>query len=341
QLNMGFMLCRGLENIPFGKMKSNNVTLDTTCEHHPSPAGSEIIDVWWLLDDGGLSLLVPHILSVDRFWKKWSELSAREEEEEEEEKEKKGDGEQLEDKDNEIKPRKGKNNKAPKRLKHIIRLFLVADANIGKEAPKTEDSETKHASVLTFPFYHRKPEKNNLEAVVSTLTPRSAQVHIEEVSRITSQGLVDQETLRNVEDATGLRRRGKGEGLFLNLWRAELESLLRKFRLNINGPYPVKSNRREPTKETLETFCQLTGYDMAESKKWNNTQLKRWLRVSEMIRTYSHEQKCVFVTAPHPNSFKDSTIYLGVLDMVSRTHDKGATVLIRGNGENVLTFYWE
>ncbi|ETO24774.1 G-protein beta WD-40 repeats containing protein [Reticulomyxa filosa] len=343
QLKMGFMLCRGLEHIPFGKMKSNNVLIDTTSEHHPSPAGSEIIDVWWLLDDGGLSLLVPHILSIDRFWKKWSALHAHEEEEEE--------NTEPEDKDSEIKPRKGKHNIARKKSKHIIRLFLVADANIGGELPKPNDADNTNASVLTFPFYHRKPEKNNnLDAVASTLTPRSAQLHIEEVSRITSQGLVDQKTLRTIEDATGESRLVFFKiyiymyiyiYIHIYLWQAELSALLRKFRLNINGPYPIKSNRREPTKQTLETFCQLTGYDMAESKKWNSTRLKRWLRVSELIQTYSHEQKCVFVTAPHPNSFKDPTMYLGVLDMVSRTHDKRATILTRGNGENVLTFYWD
>merc|ERR1719361_669808 len=30
------------------------------------------IDIWWLLDDGGLSLLVPHIMSLSKFWKKIS-----------------------------------------------------------------------------------------------------------------------------------------------------------------------------------------------------------------------------------------------------------------------------
>jgi hypothetical protein len=28
------------------------------------------IDVWWLFDDGGLTLLIPHLLSLNRFWKK-------------------------------------------------------------------------------------------------------------------------------------------------------------------------------------------------------------------------------------------------------------------------------
>ncbi|ETO14721.1 hypothetical protein RFI_22649, partial [Reticulomyxa filosa] len=188
---MGFMLCRGLEHIPFGKMKSNNVLVDTTSEHHPSPTGSEIIDVWWLLDDGGLSLLVPHILSIDRFWRKWSAQYAHEEEEE---KHKTG---QQEDKDR-------KHNIDRKKPKHIIRLFLVADANIGGEISKVDGVDNTNASVLTFPFYRRKPERNNLDVVTSTLTPRSAQMHLEEFTRITSQGLVDQKTLKNVEDTTGL-----------------------------------------------------------------------------------------------------------------------------------------
>jgi hypothetical protein len=28
------------------------------------------IDVWWLFDDGGLTLLIPYLLSLNRFWKK-------------------------------------------------------------------------------------------------------------------------------------------------------------------------------------------------------------------------------------------------------------------------------
>ncbi|ETO26828.1 solute carrier family 12 (sodium/chloride transporters), member 3 isoform 1 [Reticulomyxa filosa] len=312
QLKMGFMICRGLEHIPFGKMKSGNVTIDAASLEHPSSsANATIIDVWWLLDDGGLSLLVPHILSIDQFWKKLSSLHEYKEDELTNEK-------GHEDKDSQLKLKQGGKNVLRQKQRHIIRLFLVSDTNIGEEA--SQNSDTFQSG--------RNSDKNAVPTISATQTSRSVQAHLLEVSRISAQGLVDDQLLPQLSDDT-------------DLWQAELAALLRKFRLNINGPYPVRSSRREPTKETLETFCRLTGCKLSESEKWDNTRLNRWLRVGELIQTYSQNQKCVFVTAPHPDSFKDPAIYLGVLDMLSRTQDKRATILIRGNGENVLTFYWE
>ena len=45
------MVCRGLDRISWNK-----------------PSCQKTIDVWWLLDDGGLTLLVPYIMTLDKFW---------------------------------------------------------------------------------------------------------------------------------------------------------------------------------------------------------------------------------------------------------------------------------
>merc|ERR1712096_309327 len=31
--------------------------------------GIDTIDIWWLLDSGGLQVLIPYLLSLDQFWK--------------------------------------------------------------------------------------------------------------------------------------------------------------------------------------------------------------------------------------------------------------------------------
>ena len=28
------------------------------------------VDVWWLIDDGGLTMLIPHLLSLSKFWRR-------------------------------------------------------------------------------------------------------------------------------------------------------------------------------------------------------------------------------------------------------------------------------
>ena len=120
---------------------------------------------------------------------------------------------------------------------------------------------------------------------------------------------------------------------------------MNKFRLNILGPFTVKSGRSDPTKETIHKFCKLTKYDWDKTEingKFikNNIKLIRWLRVSELIHAYSRHQKCTMITAPFPLSFPSSTMYMGVCDMLTQ-NNYNATILIRGNGQNCLTFYSE
>lgn len=50
----GVMICRNLDQIEFNTKR-------------PNPFGT--VDIWWLLDDGGLSVLIPHIMAKSQFWK--------------------------------------------------------------------------------------------------------------------------------------------------------------------------------------------------------------------------------------------------------------------------------
>ena len=51
KMRFGTMIGRGLDRVSWN-----------------APSANKTIDVWWLLDDGGLTLLVPYIMSLDKFW---------------------------------------------------------------------------------------------------------------------------------------------------------------------------------------------------------------------------------------------------------------------------------
>jgi len=346
RMGMGFMVCRGLENLPFkfGRKYAHqnegshskpaavrnadqaiNDILDRRENNmQQSPSGimgidelvdeidhelqdakdtQEIlenlqpttIDIWWLLDDGGLTLLVPHIMSLSKFWKRIS--------------------------------RKGRCR---------IRVFLVAEEDIvDKKKKQQEMLEQQQNGGNGFddpePAAANRRKKSGKQK--SKKSDRSGSfLDIQEIARISRQGILDDAVLQSVEDST-------------ELWKEELKALMAKFRLNILGPFTVKSGRPEPTKETISKFCKLTKYD------WHNSQINgkpikenikliRWLRVSELIHAYSRHQKCTMITAPFPLSFPTSTMYMGVCDMLTE-NSYNSTILIRGNGLNCLTFYSE
>lgn len=62
-MGMGVMICRHMDKINWLEpsiFKDETVDLDH---------GINTIDVWWLMDDGGLSILIPHMMSQHQFWK--------------------------------------------------------------------------------------------------------------------------------------------------------------------------------------------------------------------------------------------------------------------------------
>jgi len=64
-MDHGFMLCRNLESVDFLNDSTNPVEL------------RGYVDVWWLLDSGGLSLLVPHLMSLHSFWRQRTKQHGR------------------------------------------------------------------------------------------------------------------------------------------------------------------------------------------------------------------------------------------------------------------------
>ncbi|ETO32998.1 hypothetical protein RFI_04109 [Reticulomyxa filosa] len=157
----------------------------------PVSSNITIIDVWWLLDDGGLSLLIPHILSIDQFWKKLSASHHRHD----------TTGTNHNDKDDVVNNKDNNKTLIRKKQRYIVRLFLVADDNIG--GPHSHDEHT--TSTLAVPaasLVRSNTSEKNVHMSI-THSSKSDEYHFREMSRISSQGLVDMHLLKNLDDTTG------------------------------------------------------------------------------------------------------------------------------------------
>jgi len=267
-----------------------------------------------LVDDGGLSLLIPHLLTLDKYWRQLANVAK---------------GITTVSAEDLLNNNPKTYSVTPKDFN--VRLFCVSDSDIGDTATKTG--------------------KKNVEANTGDNQKNGENENKAETK-------VENENRRESSD---------------DLWEKELRTLIEKFRLNINGPLTINSRRDDPKPETYCKFLQLLGYlpkkncvdsdetryvspELFEDEEIKNAlklledslfdefdKVKRWLRVTELIHAYSKYQKCVFVTAPHPHSFgkKNTNIYLAVSELICQSVDQGAIVLIRGSGQNCLTFYSE
>merc|ERR1711953_642849 len=63
-MGMAVMICRHVETIDWSQPSIYNSEFEVNLEE-----GVNTIDVWWLMDDGGFSILIPHIMSQHSFWK--------------------------------------------------------------------------------------------------------------------------------------------------------------------------------------------------------------------------------------------------------------------------------
>jgi len=62
KMRLGVMICRGLEKFAWTETALSNL------EEEDAESGVSTMDIWWLLDDGGLSVLVPHLLRGHKFF---------------------------------------------------------------------------------------------------------------------------------------------------------------------------------------------------------------------------------------------------------------------------------
>jgi len=62
KMRLGVMISCGLERFDWTKTSSNNLATEN------GENGVSTMDIWWLLDDGGLSVLIPHLLRSQKFF---------------------------------------------------------------------------------------------------------------------------------------------------------------------------------------------------------------------------------------------------------------------------------
>ena len=122
----------------------------------------------------------------------------------------------------------------------------------------------------------------------------------------------------------------------------KINGLIIKFRLNKvyhNQPRIIRVKNSNPSRNTIVRFERLS-----ESKIKNTTRQKvilRWLKLSELLNEYSKQSMINIVTLPVPTSHIKPKQYIAILNLLSDQNTLPPTIIMRGNGEQTLTFYSE
>ncbi|XP_030018778.1 solute carrier family 12 member 10, tandem duplicate 1 isoform X2 [Sphaeramia orbicularis] len=143
--------------------------------------------------------------------------------------------------------------------------------------------------------------------------------------------------------------------------RNEMLALLKRFRLDFNDVIVMTDSERRPQAKNLNRFMdsvapfrlhheQQEGVSLEELKQsspWKisdkefeafKLKSERKVRLNEIIRRNSQHAALVLVSLPVPQSVCPSALYMAWLDTLTCSLHCPA-VLIRGNQQNVLTFY--
>jgi len=119
-----------------------------------------------------------------------------------------------------------------------------------------------------------------------------------------------------------------------------LASMLKRFRIDYSDvtAMPDVTKKADPeTKKEFETLIAGTGIEEAELQR-EREKTNRHLRLTEMLRQYSTQAELVIMTLPLPRRDQTSpALYTAWLDIMSK--DLPPTLFVRGNQQNVLTFY--
>ncbi|XP_070785891.1 solute carrier family 12 member 10, tandem duplicate 1 [Enoplosus armatus] len=141
--------------------------------------------------------------------------------------------------------------------------------------------------------------------------------------------------------------------------RNEMIALLKRFRLDFNDVTVMTDSERRPHAKNLSRFLdsvapfglydeqQESVQDLRQSTPWKISEKEfeafklkseRKVRLNEIIRRNSQHAALVLVSLPVPHSDCPSALYMAWLDTLTCGLHCPA-VLIRGNQQNVLTFY--
>ncbi len=122
----------------------------------------------------------------------------------------------------------------------------------------------------------------------------------------------------------------------------KIQGLIDKFRLNKiyhDEPRIIYVKNNNPTKKTINKFEKLSQTKIKNAKRQNV--LLRWLKLSELLNEYSKQSMINVVTLPVPTSYIKPMQYVTILDLLSDQNTLPPTIIMRGNGEQTLTFYSE
>ncbi|XP_054881198.1 solute carrier family 12 member 3-like isoform X2 [Poeciliopsis prolifica] len=143
--------------------------------------------------------------------------------------------------------------------------------------------------------------------------------------------------------------------------RNQMMALLKRFRLDVSDVIVMTDIEKHPHPKSLSRFVDsvapfrlhdeqqegISVQELRQSTPWKMSdkqfeafklKSERKVRLNEIIRKNSHHTALVLVSLPVPQSDCPSALYMAWLDTLSRGLHCPA-VLIRGNQQNVLTFY--
>ena len=122
----------------------------------------------------------------------------------------------------------------------------------------------------------------------------------------------------------------------------KIQGLINKFRLNKvyqDKPRIIYVKNNNPSKHTISRFENLSKCKIKNVSRKNV--ILRWLKLSELLNEYSKQSMINVVTLPVPTSHMKPKQYVAILNLLSDQNTLPPTIIMRGNGEQTLTFYSE
>jgi len=116
-----------------------------------------------------------------------------------------------------------------------------------------------------------------------------------------------------------------------------LTELMAKLRLSYKLECVDVEDSTSCKPDTITAFSRICTVDIGEGKALHR--VKRWLKVSEKLKEKSSDAALVVMNMPFPRTDLNPLVYMSLLDILSR--DMPPMMLMRGNNQNVLTFYCE
>jgi len=120
-------------------------------------------------------------------------------------------------------------------------------------------------------------------------------------------------------------------------WK-RVSELMRRFRLDDIEVIAVSTDGVGASAQSVEHYHETIAPGLKKNTKTRPETTDRWIRVSELLRENSSEARLVFCTVPFPRTVSAHE-YMSWLEMLSE--EMPPMILIRGNGETVLTWYSE